>query len=97
MAGFFRKLLSYRHQRIFIFAIDDYIGKQEKLSVDDQVSPDLGSELGVDIVQERAEPEGRILIVGTDNDDVTLEQIMEIFRRHGVRARLLRQEEYENE
>lgn len=96
MSSLFRKILSYRRKRVFTFAIDDFIGKPDR-SVDDQVSPDLGSELGVYIVQERAEPQGRILIVDTDDEDVTPEQIMEIFRRHGAIARLLKPEEYDNE
>jgi hypothetical protein len=89
MSSFVQKLLTYHRKRVFTFAISNSIGKPD-MSVDDQVGPDLLSELGVCIVQERKEPKDRILIVDTDND-VTPEQIMEIFRRHGINARLLSQ------
>jgi hypothetical protein len=88
MSSLINKFLSYHRKRVFKFAIDDFIGRRENRSVDDQVSPDLASELGVFIVQETGGTEDRVLIVDTDNE-VTPEQIIEVFSRHGVSARLL--------
>lgn len=85
--------LFMRHRKhIFRFVLCDFVGKSMNDPVDDQVGHDLLSELGVFIVQEVGGIENRILILDTDND-VTPEQIMHVFRKHGVTARYLEHEE----
>jgi hypothetical protein len=83
-----QSILSKHFKRVFTFAVDDFPGKHDNSPVDDLVGPPLASELGVFIVQERGAAENRMLIVDTDRD-VTVEQIIEVFRRYGVAAHLV--------
>lgn len=87
-----KRLLSNPRRYVFTFAVDDFPGKNEDLGVDDIVGPDLGRELGVFVVQEKGHRNNRVLVVDTDND-ISSQQILDIFRRRGVSARLLEKKE----
>lgn len=92
MLNALKSFLARTRKNIFTFAVDDFPGKLENDAIDDIVGPDLGRELGVFIVQEHGDADNRVLVVDTD-DEVSPEQILEIFRRHGVSARLLMKKE----
>lgn len=94
MSGLISKLLAPKRRHVFTFALDHFPGKEENNPVDDIVAPDLAEGLGVFIFREEGGVEDRVLAVDTDND-ITPEQITEVFRRHGVAARLLTREENE--
>lgn len=92
MSGLISKLIAPKRKHVFIFALDSFPGKEENNPVDNIVARDLAEGLGVFILHEEGGVEDRILAVDSD-DDITPEQITEIFRRHGIAAHLLTSKE----
>ena len=84
--GTWLKSTLFGNPNVFTFRI---LNPDEDVMYDDLLGPELVSEISVYPAQEKAELDGRILTLETEDDSITINMIFEIFNRHKVKAELI--------